>query len=357
MAMQVSPEKTTEAARVVLAPLAEVTDGAFRAMAFACGADAATTEMVSAAGLVRGSRNTPPLLERLPDERDRPLSAQLYGHDPDELAEATRRVAALGRFAAVDLNAGCPMRRIVENGDGAALMRDPALLGRCVAAMARAAAPLPVTVKTRIGTDPEHPCPALLARVCEENGAALVAVHGRYASQAHAGPVDLSRIAEAVAAARIPVLANGGVRSAADAIATLRATGAAGVMVARGAVGAPWIFGEIRAALSGAEPPPPPSVAERAALARRHVALALAWHCLLRERFPTASPLDPEAAVVLDFRRHLFNYFRGLPGAAALRRRMGEMRGVADILAAIDEAFPDAADGAAASEPAPPRRN
>ena len=160
---------------VVLAPLAEVTDAAFRAVAFDAGADAATTEMVSAAGLVRGSRNTPPLLERLPEERGRPLSAQLYGHDPAELAEAARIVAGLGRFAAVDLNAGCPMRRIVANGDGAALMRDPALLGRCVAAMARAAAPLPVTVKTRIGTDPEHPAAAELARACADAGASLLA--------------------------------------------------------------------------------------------------------------------------------------------------------------------------------------
>lgn len=324
---------------VVLAPLAEVTDAAFRAVAFDAGADAATTEMVSAAGLVRGSRNTPPLLERLPEERGRPLSAQLYGHDPDELAEAARIVAGLGRFAAVDLNAGCPMRRIVANGDGAALMRDPALLGRCVAAMARAAAPLPVTVKTRIGTDPEHPAAAGLARVCEDAGAALLAVHGRYASQAHAGPVDAARVAEAVAAVRIPVLANGGVLSAADALALLRATGAAGAMVGRGALGAPWLFAQIKAALSGAEPPPPPSPAERAALAKRHLALSLAWHRRLRERFPESGGPDPETAAVLDFRRHLFHYFRGLPGSAALRRAMGLASTVGGIVAAIDASF------------------
>ena len=324
---------------VVLAPLAEVTDAAFRAVAFDAGADAATTEMVSAAGLVRGSRNTPPLLERLPEERGRPLSAQLYGHDPDELAEAARIVAGLGRFAAVDLNAGCPMRRIVANGDGAALMRDPALLGRCVAAMARAAAPLPVTVKTRIGTDPEHPAAAELAHVCEDAGAALLAVHGRYESQAHAGPVDAARVAEAVAAVRIPVLANGGVLSAADALALLRATGAAGAMVGRGALGAPWLFAQIKAALSGVEPPPPPSPAERAALAKRHLALSLAWHRRLRERFPESGGPDPETAAVLDFRRHLFHYFRGLPGSAALRRAMGLASTVGGIVAAIDASF------------------
>ena len=325
---------------VVLAPLAEVTDGAFRAVAAAAGADAATTEMVSAAGLVRGSRGTPPLLERMPGEGALPVSAQLYGHDPAELAEAARVVAGLGRFAAVDLNAGCPMQRIVANGDGAALLRDPALLGRCVEAMARAAAPLPVTVKTRIGADPDHPAAAELARVCAESGAALLAVHGRYASLMHAGPVDAGRIAEAVAAVRIPVLANGGVRSAADALALLRATGAAGVMVGRGALGAPWVFAQIKAALAGAEPPPAPGPAARAELARRHLALALEWHRLLRERFPEAGGPDPEAAAVLDFRRHLFHYFAGLPGAAALRRAMAAARSVADLLSAIGEAFP-----------------
>jgi len=331
-----------ETPRLALAPLAEVTDAAFRAVAFAAGADAATTEMVSAAGLVRGSRNTPPLLERLPEEEGRPVSVQLYGHDPAELAEASRLVAGLGRFAAVDLNAGCPMRRIVENGDGAALMRDPALLGRCVEAMVRAAAPMPVTVKTRIGTDPDHPAAAELARVCENAGASLLAVHGRYASRVHAGPVDAPRIAEAVAAVRIPVLANGGIHSAAQALALLRETGAAGAMVGRGALGAPWLFTEIQAALAGRRAPPPPGPAERAALAKRHLALSLALHRRLRERFPDAGGLDPEAAVVLDFRRHVFHYFHGLPGAAALRRRMGSAASLPDLLAAIDETFPPA---------------
>jgi nifR3 family TIM-barrel protein len=291
--------------------------------------------MVSAAGLVRGSRGTPPLLERMSEEGALPVSAQLYGHDPAELAEAARAVAGLGRFAAIDLNAGCPMRRIAANGDGAALMGAPSLLGRCVAAMARAVAPLPVTVKTRIGTDPDHPAAALLARVCEENGAALLAVHGRYASRMHAGPVDAARIAEAVSAVRIPVLANGGVRSAADALALLRETGAAGVMVGRGALGAPWVFAQIKAALAGLEPPPPPSPAERAALARRHLSLSSAWHRLLRERLPEAGGPDPETAAVLDFRRHLFHYFDGLPGVASLRRAMSFARTLGDLDAAI----------------------
>ena len=119
----------------------------------------------------------------------------------------------------------------------------------------------------------------------------------------------------------------------------LRATGAAGAMVGRGALGAPWLFAQIKAALAGAEPPPPPSPAERAALAKRHLALSLAWHRRLRERFPETGGPDPETAAVLDFRRHLFHYFRGLPGSAALRRAMGLASTVGGIVAAIDASF------------------
>ena len=299
-----------------LAPMAEITDSAFRAVALEAGAAAATTEMVCAAGLVRDSKNTKPLLARLADERGF-VAAQLYGHDPRELAEAARIVAALGRFQAVDFNAGCPMRRIVENGDGAALMRDPALLGRCVAALAAASAPLPLWVKTRIGTDPEHPAAALLARVCEENGSALVTMHGRFASRAHAGDPEPRFVADAVSAVRIPVVANGGVRSAADAASFLENTGAAGVAIARGAVGAPWIFGETRAALAGLPAPPPPTPTLRLKEFLRHLDLL--------ERLSGPDAIVPAA------RRHLFNYFRGLPGAAAMRRRFQEARCAMDV--------------------------
>lgn len=331
---------------VLAAPLAEITDSAFRAVAFGCGADGATTEMVCAAGLVRGSRATPPLLVRLPEERGW-CAAQLYGHDPAELAAAARAVAESGAFDAVDLNAGCPMKRIVSNGDGAALMRDEALFARCVEAMARAVSPLPLTVKTRIGLSPDRPAAARLARAAESAGAAALVVHGRYASRVHEGPPETGRIAEAVAAVDIPVVANGGVKSAAGAAALVRETGAAGVMVGRAAVGNPWLFGEIRAEFSGG--PRPPARADLpdsgiVAAFRRHAELSLAAKKLAAEKAGPDFGLPPEKAVVLDVRRHLANYFKGRPGATALRRALNSAATLGDVFAAVHAAFPGTAD-------------
>ena len=321
---------------VLLAPLAEITDSAFRQIAFSCGADGAVTEMVCAAGLVRGSGASAALLARLPSEKGW-CAAQLYGHDPAELAAAARAVAASGAFDAIDLNAGCPMRRIVANGDGAALLRDEALFARCVEAMARAAAPLPLTVKTRIGLDPEHPAAARLARLAEGAGAAALVVHGRFASRFHAGDPDFALVREAVEAVSIPVVANGGVKSAADALAALAATGAAGVMVGRGAVGNPWLFGEIRAAFSGA-----PAPRGRADLSGRELFEAFRLHVgrtLEAKRRVSATDAEAEAAAALDARRHLLNYFRGRPGAAALRRAASSAKTVGEILAAAEAAI------------------
>lgn len=336
---------------VLAAPLAEITDSAFRQMSFSCGADGAVTEMVCAAGLVRGSRPSAALLSRLPTERGW-CAAQLYGHDPDELAAAARAVAASGAFDAVDLNAGCPMRRIVANGDGAALMRDETLFARCVEAMARAVSPLPLTVKTRIGLDPSRPAAARLARLAERAGAAAIIVHGRFASRFHEGPPDWALVREAVEAVSIPVVANGGVNSADDALAAIAATGAAGVMVGRGAVGNPWLFGEIRAAFEGAPAPrgrDDLSGEELLEALRRHLALALEAKTLSFRIAGGENPAeggdaaraacrDPESAVALDARRHLLNYFRGRPGASAMRRAAQSARTPGELLDAAREA-------------------
>ena len=347
------------------APLAEVTDSAFRAMAFGCGADRCTTEMVSAAGLSRGSEASFALLERLPEERGETF-AQLYGSDPGEMEEAARRVVALGRFQGLDLNAGCPAPKVLRVGGGAALLGDLALLRRLVAALVRGAGgALPVSVKTRVGPDPARPIAAELARIAEGEGAACVALHGRYASARHSGPCDWTQVAAAVAAVRIPVFANGGIRSPEDAIAALRETGAAGLMVGRGAVGCPFLFGEIRSALAGAPPPAPalppnetaagatpPSaatlarrvapIADVVAAVRRHLALSLALKRQMKAAHPAACTSDPELAVALDFRRHVFTYFRNRPGASALRRRLNDLRTPDAILAAIADCFPGA---------------
>ena len=347
--------------RLWMAPMAEITDSAFRAMAFWGGADRCTTEMVSAAGLSRGSDASLALLERLPEERGETF-AQLYGSDPAEMEEAARRVAALGRFEGIDLNAGCPAPKVLRCGAGAALLADPALVGRLVAALVRGAGGLPVSVKTRIGPDPSRPMAAELARVAEGEGASCLALHGRYASARHSGPCDWPQVAAAVAAVRIPVWANGGIRSPEDAAAALRETGAAGLVVGRGAVGCPFLFGGIRAALAGSPVPAPAlrpnetapgaspvssaTLARRAvpletavAAVRRHLALSLALKRRMKEAHPGACSFDPELAVALDFRRHVFACFRNRPGASALRRRLNDLRTPDAILAAIGECF------------------
>lgn len=349
-----------------MAPMAEITDSAFRTMAFEHGADRCTTEMVSAAGLSRGSPGSTPLLERLPEERGETF-AQLYGADPADMEEAARRVAALGRFQGLDLNAGCPAPKVLRTGGGAALLRDVARFRRLVAALVRGAGGLPVSVKTRVGPDPSHPIAAELARIAEGEGASCIAIHGRYASARHSGPCDWAQVAAAVSAVRIPVFANGGIAAPADAFAALRETGAAGLVVGRGAVGCPFLFGEIRAALAGtprpapplppnetapgATPPAPATLVRRAAplpvvvaAVRRHLALSLA---LKRQMLANNAEccFDPETAVALDFRRHVFVYFRNRPGASALRRRLNDLRSPADILAAIADCFPDVLSG------------
>ena len=339
---------------VLAAPLAEITDSAFRALCLECGADGATTEMACAAGIVRGSAASFALLSRLGSERG-PCSAQLYGHDPAELGAAAKTVAETGAFDAIDLNAGCPMKRITANGDGAALMGDVALFGRCVEAMAKASAPLPLTVKTRVGLVPEKPIAALLARTAESAGAAAIVVHGRFASQIHAGAVAADEIAAAVAAVRIPVVANGGVKSARDAVALADETGAAGVMVGRGAVGNPWIFGDIRAAFDGGPAPaggPERTDEEVFEMFRRHVGLLReAKEAAARIRGAALSREEKEAAVALDARRHLLCYFKGRRGASALRRAAGAARSAEEIFAAVAAAGYGSLESATESSP------
>lgn len=313
-----------------LAPMADVTDAPMRAMSRRGGADVCTTEMVSAEGLVRGSLRTRTLMARLPEEG--PLVVQLYGGDPGGMAAAAELAEAHGGFVGIDVNAGCPVPKVLKCGGGAALLRNPALVGRMVAAM-KARTRLPVTVKTRIGPAPGEVAVFDIIHAVEDAGGDGLAIHGRFASAGHAGPVDHDLLKRAVAATRLPVVVNGGVNAAADALALLRATGAAGVMVGRGAIGNPWLFGEIAAALDGA----PARVAGRCAAAaldalKEHLALAVAFQTMLRRLYPDVVPEDVEARAVASFRLHLFNYFKGMPGASALRRDMARCRSVADVI-------------------------
>ncbi|MBQ7722148.1 MAG: tRNA-dihydrouridine synthase family protein [Kiritimatiellae bacterium] len=322
---------------LALSPMAGFTTAPTRLVASRFGAWRTYTEMANAAGLARHSEPSWALLETLPDE-PKPF-AHLYGHNPDDFAHAAEMVAATGRFAGIDINAGCPAPKVVREGGGSALMREPELVGRIVRA-ASAASGLPVSVKTRIGYNPSE---ITVFRVVEEvaaAGAASVAVHGRYRAQGHSGPVALDILAEVKRRSTIPVFGNGGVRDFASANAMAEATGVDAILVGQGSVGHPWVFREIADGMSfdiGAD-------------RSRHIPLeeirsTLLWHLDLEKRFiegvaakyPALFTSDtPEMICVIRFRLHLVRYLSGIRGAVRLRGSLPSIRSLDDVRAAIE---------------------
>ena len=314
--------------KYVLAPLADYTNGAFRKLCHRFGADLTYTEMVSAAALAHGSSPTRHLLEMLPDEG--PVACQLFGHKPDELAFAAREVTALKRFVSIDLNAGCPMPRIVQGGDGAALIRDPQLVHDCLAAIRRET-DLPVTLKTRPGPSPDKIVMFELLDAAESTGCAGLTIHGRFTSQKHGGAIHYDCIAEIVRRAKIPITGNGNVydRETADLMAQ---TGVSAIMIGRAAIKNPWLFGDLK---SSADPPAGDQlVARQNAVFEEHVANLIDLHAQLVRTFPDdhVPPLGDYLTGVA--RTHLFHYFRGRPGAAEFRRQLNGMHTLADLLSA-----------------------
>ena len=325
--------------RYVLAPIAGFTNAAFRLMAARGGADLTYTEMVSAAGLAHGSSPTRHLLELLPGEG--PVACQLFGAKPDELAFAVREVSALGRFVEINLNAGCPVPRIVREGSGSALVKKPDLVHELMAAMV-AETELPVTLKTRPGPRPDRVLMLELLDAAETAGAKGITLHARFTSQNHGGAVHLDLLAELVQRARIPVTGNGGVKDA-ETARLMAETGVAAIMVGRAALPDPWIFSELKglAPDGGVCVPPSPQ-----RLFREHLDALIALHAQIAARFPTdhLPPLD--AWVAGAARTHLFRYFSGLRGAGELRRRLATVRTLADVEAvALIPASPSPIDG------------
>ena len=308
--------------KYVLAPLADYTNAAFRRLCHRLGADLTYTEMVSAAALAHGSSPTRHLLEIMPGEG--PVSCQIFGHVPDELAFAAREVTALGRF--------CPMPRIVQGGDGAAMIRNPQLIHDCLKAI-RSETDLPVTLKTRVGPSPDKVTMLELLDAAESTGCSGITVHGRFTSQKHGGPVHLDLIAELVRHARIPVTGNGGISDLPSA-ELMAQTGVAAIMIGRAALASPWLFGDLKAAAD------PPSQDER--LARQnaafseHLANLIELHAQLSCNFPD-DHVPPLGDYLLGFvRTHLFHYFKGRPGVGEFRRHLNEIRTLADLHAAVE---------------------
>lgn len=288
-----------------LAPLAGVTDHPFRRLCVRCGAEYVTTEMISAKAIRYGDLKTWRLGRIYDDER--PAAVQLFGSEPEIMAYAASECERRLSPASVDINMGCPMPKIYNNGDGSALMKSPALCGELVAAV-KSAVSVPVTVKIRAGIDAEHINAVDVALECEKNGADCVYVHGRTREQLYSGSSDPTVIAAVKAALKIPVVANGDVTDAASATALLEKTGADGVMVARGAMGNPWIFSEIAAALEH-RPYTPPTADERLSLIKEHIAVHIA------EKGERALP---------ELRKHLSWYIHGLHGSAAARAEINK---------------------------------
>jgi nifR3 family TIM-barrel protein len=311
---------------VVLAPMAGVTTPAFRTLCRRHGAGLYVSEMITARALVEGNARTARMLAPGPDEPVR--SVQLYGVDPAVVGAGVRRLVDDWGVDHVDLNFGCPAPKVTRKGGGAALPVHHVLFRRIVAAAVEAGGAVPVTVKLRIGLDPHHRTAIASGLAAEEEGAAAVTLHARTAEQLYAGAADWSAIRELKAAVRtIPVLGNGDVWDAADALAMQAATGCDGVVVGRGCLGRPWLFAELAAAYAGLPGPPPPRLGTVAAVMREHAAL-------LAE---TAG----DASAAREFRKHVGWYLTGYPVGSAARRALALVADLAELDRLLGELDPD----------------
>ena len=291
--------------RVTLAPMAGVTDAAFRRLCYQQGAALTCTEMVSARALVYRDKKTESLLFCPPE--DRPVAAQIFGHEPEIMAEAAPMALALSGADILDINMGCPVGKVVKSGDGSALMRDPVLAGKIIEAVVNAV-DVSVTVKFRKGWDGGNVNAVEFARVCEASGASAIAVHGRTRAQMYAGKADWDIIRDVKRAVSIPVFANGDVFSGADAAHILRYTGCDFAMVGRGCFGDPWLFARANAAVNGEPEPPLPPLSERMDAALEQI------------RF--SAEQKGERLACLEARSQFVWYLRGVPHAGPYKQEI-----------------------------------
>ena len=295
--------------RFVLAPLAGITDGAFRRICFQMGAAMACSEMVSSKGLFYGDKKTGKLLEILPGEG--PVGYQIFGHEPDIMAFAARELDGYDN-AFLDINMGCPVPKVVKNFEGSYLMKNPDLCFDLVQACVKNTSK-PVTVKIRAGWDSVHINAAEVASACESAGASAVAVHGRTREQYYSGKADWSVIAKVKKAVKIPVIGNGDVTSRKEGFRMMEETGCDLVMIGRGALGNPWIFD---ASHEGA-----PSSEELREVMLRHLS--------------DTAELKGEHIAVLEMRKHIGWYLKGRPGAASFRNEVNRIDDIGTLKNAI----------------------
>ena len=307
--------------RVILAPMAGVTDLPFRLLCHKAGAGLVCMEMVSAKAIYYNNKNTEELLTIHPEET--PVSLQLFGSDPEIVSEMAKRIEERP-FSILDFNMGCPVPKVVNNGEGSALMKDPVLVEKILSALVKAVKK-PVTVKIRRGFDQEHCNAVEIAKIAESCGVAAIAVHGRTREQYYSGRADWNAIRQVKEAVRIPVIGNGDVDSPAAAEEMLRLTGCDGVMIGRVAQGNPWIFRDVVSWLETGTLPEPPDRSEKKRMVLEHARLQLAF--------------KGEYTAVREMRKHLGWYTAGLPHSARFRQTINSMESFEELMEGVETIF------------------
>lgn len=307
--------------KFIMAPMAGVTDRAFRQICMECGAGATVSEMISTQALLFQDKKTRELLSLAPNER--PGWVQIFGSNPDYMAEGAKKALAISGAKLLDINMGCPAPKIVRGGDGSALMTKPKLAAEIIEKVVKAV-DVPVTVKFRKGWDNDSQNYLEFAKMAQESGASAVTLHGRTRAQMYAGQADWEAIARIKQELTIPVIANGDVDSAQKAHDILQQTGADAVMIGRGALGNPWLFAQCAAMDAGLPIPPQPPLQQRLDTVRRQITLA-AQH-------------KGEHIAMLEARKHFAWYLKGIRGTKKLKARVSELNSFAQLDELLAEA-------------------
>ncbi|MDF7807866.1 tRNA-dihydrouridine synthase family protein [Pontiellaceae bacterium B12219] len=323
---------------VVLAPMAGYTDAAMRTLCLEHGAGAVYTELTSAEGIRRDSENTFAVLNTSASEH--PIAGHIFGRDPEAMVEAAKYVEQTGQFDWIDLNCGCPVKKVVSRGAGAALLKDLPTLGKIISKV-RNAVSLPVSVKTRIGFNNDFSDHLEIARVVEESGADMIAVHARLAKNFHGGDPDWEKLGEMKQALKIPILGNGGVQCLEDAERMVEVSGVDGVMIGRGAIGNPWVFDSIRrgpleAGDTQAVPPASSRLQEKRDLMAEHLKRLVELNESKQQVAGFPKKYTPEEAACIQFRTHIPYYVKGLFDKKRLLMKLATLMSVNSILEEVD---------------------